>query len=360
MERLEAMGWSPVWASALQAVDPSGAYLPARVSLEQRGVYGLWAAAGELRAERAGKLVHHAESSEALPTVGDWVAMSPHSGGAEGTIHHVLARASALTRRRPDRPARSQVLAANVDVVFVVTSANQNFNPRRIERTLAVVAESGADAVLVLSKLDLCGDLGELAREARGAAGDTPVLPLSSQTGEGIEAFVETLGPGRTGVLVGSSGVGKSTLTNRLLGADVQKTLEVRADDDRGRHATSHRELFLLPGGGVLIDTPGIREIGLWADEGDVGAVFSDVEELAAQCRFHDCGHAGEPDCAVQAEIAAGRLDPARLESMRKLEREAQVIRAKRDARARHEDRKEKKRFAKKVRNRPDKRRPPQ
>ncbi|MGI9431865.1 MAG: ribosome small subunit-dependent GTPase A, partial [Myxococcota bacterium] len=157
-----------------------------------------------------------------------------------------------------------------------------------------------------------------------------------------------------------SSGVGKSTLTNRLLGAEVQKTLEVRADDDRGRHATTHRELFLLPRGGVLIDTPGIREVGLWDDEGGVGAVFSEIDEIGAQCRFHDCAHAGEPDCAVQAEIEAGRLDGARLESMRKLEREAQVVRAKRDARARHEERKEKKRFAKRIRNRPDKRRRPQ
>jgi ribosome biogenesis GTPase len=185
-------------------------------------------------------------------------------------------------------------------------------------------------------------------------------LPLSAQTGEGVDGFLECLGYGRTGVLVGSSGVGKSTLTNSLVGAAVQAVREIRADDDRGRHATTHRELFVLPQGGVLIDTPGLREVGLWDDEGGVHAAFPDIDALAGECRFQDCAHGGEPGCAVAAAIEDGRLDAARLDSLHKLEREAQAIREKRDARARHEHRKERKRFARRVRSRPDKRRPPQ
>lgn len=360
MERLESIGWGPAWARALQATDPRGEWIPARVSVEQRGVYGLWAAQGQLRAQLSGRLSYRAAGPEELPTVGDWVAASLKGGDTVAIVHRVLPRVSALTRRAPDRPARVQVLAANVDVVFVVTSANRDVNPRRIERTLAVVAESGAEAVLVLSKLDLCDDRGSLLAEAQSSAGNAPVVALSAQTGEGVEEFLGHLPPGRTGVLIGSSGVGKSTLTNHLLGEEVQATLEVRPDDDRGRHATSHRELFALPRGGVLIDTPGIREIGLWDDAGGARAAFPDIDAFAAECRFHDCAHAGEPGCGVIAAIDAGRLDRARLESLRKLEREAQAIRARRDARARHANRQGGKRFAKKVRNRPDKRRSPQ
>ena len=357
MERLESIGWGPVWMQALAEVDPRAEWMPARVTVEQRGSYGLAAAEGDLRAEISGKLSYLAAGPEELPTVGDWVAAGLPPGGERAVVHHVLPRRTVLTRRAPERPSRAQLLAANVDVVFVVTSANLDFNPRRIERTLAVVAESGAEAVLVLSKLDLCDDEAALRGDARAAAGGAPVLALSAHTGAGLPDLPAVLGAGRTGVLIGSSGVGKSTLTNRLLGAEVQATREVRADDDRGRHATSHRELFVLPQGGVLIDTPGLREIGLWDDGGGAAAAFPEIAELAERCRFHDCAHASEPGCEVQRAIASGELAAERLASLRKLEREAEVVREKRDARARHERRKERKRFAKHVRSHKDRKR---
>jgi ribosome biogenesis GTPase len=355
---LSALGWDDGFAASFASLARGGELLPARVASDRGGVFELLAPGGSLRGEVSGRLQYLAAGPQDLPAVGDWVAAAPRPGEAAAIVHHVLPRRTALVRKAAGNAARAQLLAANVDAVLLVTSANRDFNPRRLERALAVVGESGARALLVLSKTDLCEDLPAIEAEARRAAPGVPVLPLSAATGRGLEALAPHLAPARTLVMLGSSGVGKSTLANRLLGSDALATRAIRADDDRGRHATTHRQLVVLPGGALLIDTPGLREIALFEEGEGLAGAFPELEALAAACRFTDCAHAGEPGCAVQAALDDGSLDPARLESFRKLEREAAAVRARRDARARHEQRQQGKRFERMRRRLPDKRDP--
>lgn len=355
MQKLEPLGWGPDFAAALASVDPSGSWLAARVSEEHRKQYRVLSAAGELRAEISGRLHYLSGGPEEFPAVGDWVAVT-RPDEAVAIIHQVLPRRTALVRGTPERPTRAQVLAANVDSVLLITSANQEFNRRRIERALAVIFESGAAPVLVLSKCDLCDGVEPFIARARSAAPGVPVHALSSLTGEGLDELVPYLRPGHTSALIGSSGVGKSTLANRLLGRELLATREIRADDDRGRHATTHRQLVVLPDGGVLLDTPGLREIALWDDEGGLGGAFPELEEIASRCRFSNCQHRSEPGCAVREALEDGSLDPERLASHRKLERELQHVRARRDRLARHEERKRRKKFARAIRQRQNKR----
>ncbi len=350
MELLRSIGYGPDWESAFGELGIDPGCVPGRVSEDRGAALGVLCEAGELRAQVSGRLQYQAASPEDLPCVGDWVAVLPTEGGA-AVIHAVLPRRTALVRNTPERVTRAQVLAANVDRALVVTSANRDFNPRRVERTLMVVAQSGASPVVVLSKVDLCDDVGERLEALGRAAPGAPVVAVSSVSGEGLEGVREQIAAGETGVLIGSSGVGKSTLVNRLLGQEVQVTRETREDDDRGRHATSHRQLLRLPSGGVLIDTPGMREIALFEDGEEVSSVFPELAALAEQCRFRDCQHQGEPGCEVEAGLADGRLDPDRLAHMKKLEREAAAVRARRDAQARHQRRKEQKVFARHVRS---------
>jgi ribosome biogenesis GTPase len=354
---LSSIGWNPGFDAALAGCNPNAELSPARVSSDHGGVYEVLAACGALRAETSGRLAYQAAGPEDLPAVGDWVGVAARPEEGAATVHCVLPRRTALVRRAAGRPLRAQVLAANVDAVLLVASANLDFNPRRLERSLAIVAESGAAPVVVLSKLDLCDHVDALVSEARAVAPGVPVLALSAWTGAGLDALAEHLRPAKTLVLLGSSGVGKSSLVNRLLGHALLATREIRAHDDRGRHATTHRQLVILPGGALLIDTPGLREIGL-LDRADLAAPFPELEALAAQCRFGDCAHEGEPGCAVRRAIEAGALDPARMASHRKLERELAATRARRDPRARQEQRERMKRFARAMRQRPDKRRP--
>ena len=248
-----------------------------------------------------------------LPVVGDFVVASP-----DRTVTRVLERRTWLSRNVAGGAIAEQVLAANVDVVFVVQGLDEGPNPRRLERTLAAVHAGGAEPVIVLTKPDRAGDLAAALAEARAAAPAVEVEVASGLTGEGIAALAARLRPDRTGVLVGPSGAGKSTLTNALLGHEAQRTAPVRASDDRGLHTTSGRELFPLPGGGALVDGPGIRELRLW-DAGGLEATFEDLAALAASCRFRDCSHGTEPGCAVREAIAEGRIDVARVESHRKL-----------------------------------------
>lgn len=353
---LEAIGWTSGWASVFSELDPGREFLPARVVEEQRGALRVRWAGGELWAEVSGRLRYTAAGPADLPGVGDWVAVAPPAGQGRAIVHHLLPRRTALFRKAPERPVEAQLLVANVDCVLVVVSANRNFRRTRIERMLALVGQGGAEAVVVLSKSDLAEDLATLRREAEAAAGGAPVLALSALTGEGLDGLAPHLGAGRSAVLLGSSGVGKSTLVNRLLGEERLATRAVR-DDDKGRHTTTGRVLFPLPGGGVLIDTPGLREVGLWEDEAGVDAAFPEVEALLGACRFHDCGHGNEPGCAVRAALEDGSLDPERWASYGKLKREVAHLESKRSSKARHERRKEMKAFAKRLRARPDKRR---
>ncbi len=358
MHRLESFGWTPAWAESMASLDPAGTLAPARVAEERKGGYRILWAGGELWAEVSGRLRYLAVGSEDLPGVGDWVMVAPRVAEARGTIQHVLPRRTCLVRRAPERPARSQLLAANVDTVFVVSSANMEFSARRLERMLARVREGGAEGVVVLSKLDVADALEAKLEQARVVAPDAAILALSARTGDGVEGLLPYLRASSTVALLGSSGVGKSTLVNCLLGEDRLATRPIREADDKGRHVTTHRELVPLPTGAVMIDTPGLREVGLWDDESGVDAVFPEIEALLDRCRFANCTHETEPGCAILESLGCGELHPERYQSYLKLKRETAHVRLKRDALARHEARKHRKKFARMIRNRPDKRRP--
>jgi ribosome biogenesis GTPase len=327
---LHDLGWDDGFAAALE---PHDNCIPGRVSAQHRGEYDVLAEHRELRARVSGRLRHEAGSGADLPAVGDWVALR------EETIHAVLPRRSAFLRKVAWSQTEAQVLAANVDTVFVVTGLDDDFSLRRLERYLTLAWESGASPAVVLTKADLCDDPDEALLQAEGVAVGVPAHLVSNVTGEGLDELAAHLAPAKTVALLGSSGVGKSSLANRLLGHEVQATKEL-ADDGTGRHTTTARQLIRLPGGALLVDTPGLREVQLWeADEG-IHDAFADVDELAGDCRFNDCAHMREPGCAVQAAIDDGRLPRERLQSYRALQRELQRLALKQDARLRSEERK--------------------
>ncbi len=317
---LETYGWS----DSLQrdfAPHAAEGLVPGRVIAQHRDRYGLYTAAGETAAEISGRLARDADWG-GYPAAGDWVAAEPPQADGPAIIQHVLPRRTAFTRKAAGRTGEIQVVAANVDVAFLVASLNADLNPRRLERYLAAARQSGAAPVVLLTKADLCPDAAADLARVTAIAADAPILVLSSLTGEGLEAVRAHLGPGRTAVMVGSSGAGKSTLANVLLGSERMATAAIREDDARGRHTTSHRELILLPGGGLLLDTPGMRELALGDAAEAITAAFEDIEALAASCRFSDCSHSNEPGCAVQAALESGELDGGRWRGYQKLTRE--------------------------------------
>jgi ribosome biogenesis GTPase len=314
---IEQYGWSDLLAQAFASHARVG-LSPGRIVVQHRDSYLVATDAGELQAKVSGRLLHEAMEA-GLPAVGDWVALSLNPADGACTIHAILPRRTAFVRRAADSLHKVQVIAANIDVAFVVTSLNADLNPRRIERYLAAASQSGARPVVVLTKSDLCADpQGQAAQIAALAAG-CPVRVVSARQGLGLDALLGEVGPGETCVLIGSSGVGKSSLVNAFLGEERMAIQAIREADDQGRHTTSHRQLVLLPGGGLILDTPGIREMGLIdADEG-LSVVFDDIESLAQDCRFNDCSHAHEPGCAVRAALQSGALDPARWANFQKL-----------------------------------------
>jgi ribosome biogenesis GTPase len=335
---LEDLGWDAYFQQHSAQLN-NEALAPMRVAEEQRGAYTLWHAAGAVDAVIPGRMVHEARAREDLPAVGDWVLARPLPGEPRAVVEHLLPRRSALSRKAAGERTDEQIMAANVDLVFVVASLNRELNLRRLERYLAVTWDSGATPVLVLNKADLSEDRAELYRQVTTVAPGVDVHQTSAVTGEGVEGLRASLPRGRTAVFVGSSGVGKSSLVNRLLNREAQFVSDIRGDD-KGRHTTTARQMLVVPGGAVIIDTPGLRELQLW-DAGDgIGAAFTDVEETAEECAFRDCSHAAEPGCAVQAAISAGTLDWARLESYRKLQREQVYIASKKDERLRSQEKK--------------------
>jgi ribosome biogenesis GTPase / thiamine phosphate phosphatase len=342
---LSPLGWNPRLDAALAALDRPD-LVPARVAAAHRGRLELATAAGPLAGAPSGRLIHGAATAADLPAVGDWVAADP----ASGVVHALLPRRGGIARAAADGRAEPQVIAANVDVALVVGSLNRDFNLRRLERFLTLAADAEADAVVVLSKADLSPDPAGAALDVRAALGGTvPVIAISVVDGTGLDALGAWLQPGRTAVLLGSSGVGKTTLLNHL-GGQARRTLPVRPGDDRGRHATTHRQLVPLPGGALAIDTPGLRLPRLWEQAAGIRTVFADLDALAARCRFRDCSHRGEPGCAVAAAIADGRLDPDRLAGMEKLAREERWLAERRDERARSERKRASKRMERELR----------
>ena len=336
-DSLRALGWGAHFEEAFAAHAGDG-LVPARVAVQHRGAYVVWSEHGELSAELTGRLRYDAVSAAELPAAGDWVAVRPLDDG-QALIHAVLPRQTAVSRKTAFRATEEQVLAANVDVVFILTGLDRDFSVRRVERYLATVWESGAQPVVVLSKADLCDDLASAHLEVELVAPGVSIHVVSALTGDGVDDLRVYLEGHRTVTLVGSSGVGKSTLINALGAAELQKTGELRRAG-RGRHTTTTRELIVLPGGGLVLDTPGIRELQLWEVGEGMGTAFGDVEGLFAECRFADCSHEREPGCAVRRALAAGTLDRERWASYRKLQRELQGLEIRHDKRLRSEARK--------------------
>ena len=346
---LADLGWDAhfdhafaAFAGRSQASDGSPAkaapYEPARVLIEFNHNYRVATDSGERDAVLAGRVKHHATSRADLPAVGDWVVIRRRPEEPRGSIVAVLERRSRFSRRMAGQVTDEQVVAANVDVVFVVMAMDDDFSTRRLERYLLMARESGASPVVLLTKPDLADDPPARITAATTVAGDVAVHVLSPKLNEGIEHVAQYLTSGRTGALLGSSGVGKSTIINRLVGTDVQKTRDVRESDSKGRHTTTHRELVMLPSGGLIIDTPGMRELQLWDASEGIRGTFEDVEALAAACRFTDCRHRGEPGCAVTGAVASGELPADRLESYLKLQGELAFLARQQDERAEIEE----------------------
>jgi ribosome biogenesis GTPase len=334
MDGLGAWGWT-AREDALFQPHARETRSPGRVLAEHRGSYVVAAETGEVSAAVSGRFRHDARGPEDFPAVGDWVALEPVDGGGSAVIHAVLPRATRFVRPARGDVAGAQVVAANVDLVLLVSGLDHDFNVRRLERYLALAWSSGAEPVIVLNKADVCDDVAGRVADAALVAPGVPVRVLSARDGLGLESLTPLLEAGRTVALLGSSGVGKSTIVNALLGYERQATGVVREDDQRGRHTTTSRELLAMPSGALLIDSPGMRSVGMWQIEEGLADAFADVEELAANCRFSDCTHGSEPACAVQRAIADGSLPAVRLESQRKLARESAALAARVDPEAR-------------------------
>jgi ribosome biogenesis GTPase / thiamine phosphate phosphatase len=346
---LHDLGWSDFFSSQLAGLEASSEIAAARVAEENREMFRLLSPQGESMAEVSGKFRHELTCRADFPAVGDWVLASTRREENRATIHRVLNRKSKFSRKIAGKKTEEQIVAANVDVVFIVSSLNSEFNLRRLERYVALAWESGAQPVIVLNKSDLAENVEELRREAEAAAIGVRVVLTSALRGDGIAEIremmrsapegnsagdipAEKMRVAKTAALLGSSGVGKSSLINAVLGIELLDTGEIRESDDRGRHTTTTRHLIVAPNGGVLIDTPGMRELQLWDASEGIDQAFGEIAELAVACKFRDCKHVNEPGCAVRSAVESGSLAAERLESFHKLGREEKFVAAKQDA----------------------------
>jgi len=343
---LNKLGWSSKLAEHLKNLNHPE-FIPARVAQEHKELYVVFSEAGELTAEISGKLRHQAQSRADYPCVGDWAAITARPDEGRATIHAVLPRRTGFSRKAvlaggpKYRPGKTdeQVLAANIDTVFLVSGLDGDYNLRRIERYVAVAWDSGANPVIILNKVDLCENLEERLAEVETVALGVPIFPVIATESEGLDPIRGYLTEGHTAAFLGSSGVGKSTIINSLLGEERLRTGAVRDYDDRGRHTTTFRELIVLPSGGVVVDTPGMREIQMWDDEEGLSRAFKDVEEIAGGCRFADCSHGNEPGCAIRAALEDGSLDPGRYNSYLKMLKELKHLSIRKDVAAQRRER---------------------
>ncbi|MEW9502318.1 ribosome small subunit-dependent GTPase A [Jeotgalibacillus marinus] len=322
-EKLYPIGWNEDWQ---QKADQVLTGTPGRILIEHKGLYQIQTDHGILLGEISGKFRHEASTREDYPAVGDWVMVHSYVYEGKAIIHHILPRISKFSRKTAGETANEQIVAVNVDVVFLVMALNQDFNLRRLERYLLSSWESGANPVIVLSKSDLCEDLEAKRQQAESVAMGVPIIACSVKDEVGLDELHHHIKDGITVAVMGSSGVGKSSIINSLLGEERMLTHDIREDDGKGKHTTTHRELLLLPKGGVIIDTPGMRELQLWESEEGLHQGFQDVEVLADECQYRDCQHENEPNCAIIAAIEEGRLARERFASYRKLQKELAYI----------------------------------
>lgn len=336
MPALEALGWDPVREAEFQPLAQKG-LIPGRISLEHNHIYRVLTGGedGEVLSEASGRIRHRAGARREMPAVGDWVALELDPAGHRARISSILERRTWFSRKAAGREAVEQVIVANVDVALLVFGLDKPVNPRAIERYLAVASRSRAQSVILLNKADVTDAVADAVQEAEAVAGLTPVHAVSARLPGGLDTLHRYLAAGRTVVFLGPSGVGKSTLVNALLGAELLPTGEVRDWDQRGRHTSVHRQLVVRPAGGLIVDTPGMRELQLWDSEEELAETFADIEGLAAGCRFRDCGHDREPGCAVKQAVDAGDLAAERYGNYLKLRREQALLEQQRIERAR-------------------------
>jgi len=326
------LGWNEFFIKGFEKYKSQN-FQPARIAQEHKGLYIIFSEDDELKAEITGKFRYNTSSRADFPAVGDWVAVSTFAEQRTAIIHAVLGRQSAFSRKLAGLETDEQVLAANIDTVFLVSGLDSNFNLRRIERYLSAAWDSGASPVIILNKADLRDDIDEVIQRVEEIAIGVPVHAISAAENRGLESIRQYLKRGRTIALLGSSGVGKSTIINKLLGEERQKTVAVREDDSRGRHTTTSRELIILPEGGIVMDTPGMRLLKIWSGEEGLAQLFEDIEELNLQCKFSDCKHETEPGCAIKKALADGTLDSKRYESYLKLQKEKKFLEMQKDYR---------------------------